>query len=193
MMSETERNDDTQSTPESEQSMNGQENNGPTGQSTATEMQPRNTRQRARGSSIGTFLQSEAAIGQIKSSLILFTTMGIGLGIVGSILASSEGTIGGDIAMATIIPIALVAPVIGVIAGQQMGSRETDAQPIAVYALVAIATGVGAIVLFMIGSVLTAVEASGTTITDLFVFAFVVALGTIIAGLGSAFAARNSA
>lgn len=122
-------------------------------------MQPQGTRQRAPGSSVGEFLQSEAGINQIKSSLILFTTVGIGLGIVGSILASSEGMVGGDIAMATIIPIALVTPVIGVISGRQMGNQQTDAQPIAVYALVAIATGVGAVVLFMIASVLTAVEA----------------------------------
>lgn len=191
-MSDTEGDNDTGSTATSEQPRNGQEDNESSRQSSPTEMQPQGTRQRAPGSSVGRFLQSEAGINQIKSSLILFTTVGIGLGIVGSILASSDGMVGGDIAMATIIPIALVTPVIGVISGQQMGNHQTDAQPIAVYALVAIATGVGAIVLFMIGSVLTAVEASGTSVTDLFVFAFVVAVATIITGLGSAFAARNS-
>lgn len=172
--------------------MNGQENGSSDRQTSPTEMQPRTPRQGTPGSSIGVFLQSESAIDQLKTSLILFTTMGIGLGIVGSVLAGSEGVLGSSLAMATIIPIALVTPAIGVVAGRQTGNLQTDAQPLAVYALVAIATGVGSIILFMVASVLTAVEASGTSVSELFMFSFVVALGTIIAGLGSAFAARNS-
>ncbi|UPM41719.1 hypothetical protein [Halocatena salina] len=154
-------------------------------------MQPRVTRRDTASSAVSTFLQSEAAIGQMKSSLVLFAAIGIGLGIVGSTLSGSVGTLGQDIAMATIIPIALATPIVGIIPGRQIGNHQTDAQPLAVYALVAITTGVGAIVQFMIASVLTAVEASGTSVPDLFVFSFVVALGTIIAGLGSAFAVRN--
>ncbi|RRJ31283.1 hypothetical protein [Halocatena pleomorpha] len=154
-------------------------------------MQPQISHHNTANSSLSAFLQSEAAIGQMKSSLVLFGAIGVGLGIVGSTLSGSVGALGQNITMATIIPIALVTPIVGIIPGRQIGNQQTDAQPLAVYALVAIAAGMGAVVQFMIASVLTAVEASGTSVPDLFVFSFVVALGTIIAGLGSAFAVRN--
>ncbi len=194
-MSDTELDDETHSESESDRATSGQngaDKRSSTETSSTTEIRSRGSRRNAASGSISVFLQSERAISQAKSVLILFAATGIGLGIIGSTLSGSVGALAGDIAIATLIPIALVTPAIGVLMGQRVGYAEPDAQPIAVYTLVAIAVGVGAITEFMLASVLTAVGISGTSVSELFVFSFVVALGTVIAGLAGAFTARNS-
>lgn len=193
-MSNTELDDETYSESESDRATSGQngaDKRSSQETSSTTEIRSQGSRRNATGGSISAFLQSEGAISQAKSVLILFTATGIGLGIIGSTLSDSVGAFAGDIAIATFIPIALVTPAIGVLMGQQIGYAESDTQPIAVYTLVAIVVGVGAIAEFMLASVLTAVGISGTSVSELFVFSFVVALGTVIAGLAGTFTARN--
>lgn len=150
-----------------------------------------NTR-RPSGGSVSDFLQRERTIGRIKSVVLLFAATGVGLGIIGSMLAGSvDGYIGGIVGMVSIIPIALLTPVVGVVAGNQLGRIYTDTQPIQLYALIAVTTGAGAISLFMIGSTLSVIGTGGPSVVDLLTFSLVVAIGTVIAAGAAGFTARS--
>lgn len=190
MMSDTES-DDTHSTTDS--STNGQNETSDRAppESSASTLHSRDSERTVTDGSVRAFLQSETALTQLKSALILFATTGVALGIVGTVFSSRVGAFAGDIAVATFIPIGLVTPVVGVVMGQQVGRTQSRVRPLAVYALVVMVTGVGAIVQFMLASTLIAVEVSGTRVAELFVLSLVVALGTVIASLAGTFTVRN--
>lgn len=190
MMSDTES-DDTHST--ADRSTNGQNeaSDRVPPESSSLTTRSRDPERTVTDGSVRAFLQSEPALTQLKSALILFATTGVVLGIVGSVFSSRVGAFAGDIAVATFVPIGLVTPAIGIVMGQQVGRTQFRVRPLAVYALVVLVTGVGAIVQFMLASTLIAVEISGTSVAELFALSLVVALGTVIASLAGTFTVRN--
>lgn len=188
-MSDTES-DDTHST--ADRSTNGQnEASDRVPPESSSSTRSRDTEWIVTDGSVRAFLQSEPALTQLKSALILFAATGVALGIVGTVFSSRVGAFAGDIAVATFVPIGLVTPAIGIVMGQQVGRTQSRVRPLAVYALVVMVTGVGAIVQFMLASTLIAVEISGTSVAELFVLSLVVALGTVIASLAGTFTVRN--
>lgn len=190
MMSDTES-DDTHST--ADRSTNGQNeaSDRVPPESSSSTTRSRDLERTVTDGSVRAFLQSEPALTQLKSALILFAATGVALGIVGTVFSSQVGAFAGDIAVATFVPIGLVTPAIGIVMGQQVGRTQFRVRPLAVYALVVMVTGVGSIVQFMLASTLIAVEISGTSVAELFVLSLVVALGTVIASLAGTFTVRN--
>lgn len=141
---------------------------------------------------VSDFLQGDAVIGHMKSVVMVFVATGVVLGVIASILVGSvDEFLQGIVATVSLIPMALLAPVLGVIAGQQLGRTHCDAQPLPAYALITVSTGVGAFLLFMIGALFSTNGTSSVTVGNLFVFSLVVAVGTVVAAGVSGYAARS--
>lgn len=127
---------------------------------------------------------------QIKSTLLLFFTTGLGVGLAGyAIIGSPE--IRGIFAPTAIIALALLGPIMGALAGIRVGNTLSDEPAIHAYATTAVSTVVGHIGFFIVAFILIAASSEAPlAVSDFLVPLLIGAIGTAIAGSAAVYSAQ---
>lgn len=139
---------------------------------------------------ISEIFKKESTVRQIKSVLALFFVTGFGIGIAGYAVVGSPDVRG--IFEPAIITLALLGPILGVIAGLQTGSILSGELPSQVYATVAVSTAGGHLLFFVVAFILiTANVAAPVSFSNYFVPCLIGAIGTAAAGCAAVYTTRT--
>lgn len=135
--------------------------------------------------------QKENTINQIKSALVIFFSTGLGIGLSGfAIIGSAE--IRGILAATSIIALALIGPVLGVVTGTRIGNTLSDEPPIQAYATTIISAIAGHILYFIVAFILIAANtAASLAVSDFLAPILVGAIGTAIAGSATVYTVQE--
>lgn len=140
---------------------------------------------------VGEIFRKESTINQIKSTLVIFFSTGLGIGLAGfAIIGSSE--IRGLLAATSIIALALIGPVLGVLTGTRIGSALSDEPPTQAYATTAVSAIAGHILYFIVAFILIAANtAASLAVSDFLAPILIGAIGTAIAGSAAAYTVQE--
>jgi hypothetical protein len=150
--------------------------------------------------------QKQSTVNQIKSTLAIFFGTGIGLGIAGFAVVGGAAKVfnglGGIISLVvSVIALALIGPILGVVTGIRISSALSDEPAVQRYATAGVSTAAGHILFFIVGYILTSAGLSTLGESGLasqipgvsrFLVPVVIgAIGTAIAGIIAVYAAQS--
>lgn len=140
---------------------------------------------------VGEIFQKESTINQIKSTLVIFFSTGLGIGLAGfAIIGSSE--IRGILAATSIVALALLGPVLGVFTGTRIGSALSDESPTQAYATTAVSAIAGHVLYFVVAFILIAANtATSLAVSDFLAPILIGAIGTAIAGSAAVYTVQE--